>query len=53
MADGAFPSLVSKDRLPNAVSNPIFVELSDGTTGVTVTGPALDVNIASGAVIQQ
>jgi len=31
MADSIFPSQVSKDRLPNLVTNPIFVQLSDGT----------------------
>ena len=53
MADGAFPSLISKDRDVNAVANPIFVELSDGSAAITSTGTALDVNIASGAVITQ
>ncbi len=31
MADGIFPGLVSKDRDANAIGNPIFVQLSDGT----------------------
>lgn len=44
MADGIFPSLVSKDRAVNAATNPIWVELSDGSSAVTVTGGKLDVN---------
>lgn len=31
MADGHFPTLVSKDRDANAVANPIFISVSDGT----------------------
>jgi len=31
MADGHFSTLVSKDRDANAVSNPIYVQLTDGT----------------------
>lgn len=31
MADGHFPTLVSKDRLPNSATNTIFVTLTDGT----------------------
>ena len=31
MADGSFPGLVSKDRDLNLVTNPIWVQLSDGT----------------------
>ena len=38
MADGNFPTLVSKDRDANVVTNPIFVNLTDGTTGVGVDG---------------
>lgn len=38
MADGHFPTLVSKDRDANAVGNPIFVQVSDGTNSVTVDG---------------
>ena len=44
MADSVFPSLVSATRDANLVTNPIFVKLTDGSTGVTVTGTALDVN---------
>jgi hypothetical protein len=61
MADGSFPSLVSKDRDVNAVTNPIFVQLSDGTnaegdvnvldvipgTGATNLGKAVD-DVAGG-----
>jgi len=38
MADGSFPSLVSKDRDVNAVTNPIYVNLSDGTDGALIDG---------------
>jgi len=34
MADGQFPSLVSKDRAVNAVGNPIFVQTTNGTAPV-------------------
>jgi len=40
MADGNFPTLVSADRLPNLVTNPIFVTPSDGTTGMSLGGGA-------------
>jgi len=50
MADGFFPSLVSKDRDVNAVANPIFVELSDGTAAVSITGGSLDVNVTNTSV---
>ena len=53
MADGNFASKVSATRDANLVTNPIFVELTDGTTAIGVTSNALDVNIASGAVITQ
>lgn len=51
MADGYFPTLISKDKDPNLVTNPVFVELSDGTSAVTVTGGTLGVvvNNAAGA----
>ena len=38
MADGQFPSLVSKDRDVNALANPIFVQPSDGTNSIVI-GP--------------
>lgn len=50
MADGSFPTLVSKDTSSNAVANPIWVELTDGSNAIGVTSNALDVNIASGTV---
>lgn len=34
MADGHFPTLVSKDRDANVVGNPIWVELSDGAAAL-------------------
>lgn len=34
MADGHFPTLVSKDRNANAVGNPMWIELSDGTNAL-------------------
>lgn len=64
MADGIFPSQVSKDRNDNLVTNPIFVQLSDGTnaegdvnvldvipgTGATNLGKAEDAVHTSGDV---
>ena len=47
MADGTFPGLISKDRAVNAVGNPIWVELTDGTTALSVTAGKLDVNAAA------
>ena len=44
MADSAFKTQVSKDENANAVTNQLFVSLTDGTNGVTVTGNKLDVN---------
>lgn len=38
MADGSFPTLVSADRNVNAVTNPIYVNLSDGTDGALIDG---------------
>ena len=51
MADGSFPGLVSKDRNLNATTNPIYVNLSDGTSSIGVTGGALDVNIDNASII--
>ena len=46
MADGQFTSVVSKDRNANALANPIWVNLSDGTTGVAIDGSGfLTVNV--------
>lgn len=50
MADGSFPSLVSKDRDVNALGNPIYVQLSDGTAAINVTSNALDVNLTNASV---
>ena len=50
MADGLFPSLVSKDRAVNAVTNPIYTQLTDGAIVLTTTLGALDVNITGGSV---
>lgn len=49
MADGHFPTLVSKDRDVNAAANPIFVQLTDGSAVLNSTGGSLDVNITGGA----
>ena len=51
MADGLFTSIVSKDRNANLVTNPIFVNLSDGTSAIGVTGGALDVNIDNASIV--
>ena len=50
MADGQFTSVVSKDRNANALTNPIYTQLSDGAAALGVTAGALDVNVASGSV---
>lgn len=51
MADGDFPILVSKDNTANSTSNPISVEISDGTDtlGVNADG-SLNVTLSGGAV---
>lgn len=49
MADGFFPTLVSKDENANAQTNPLWTRLSDGTTAVTFTGSSLNVNVTGGA----
>lgn len=57
MADGYFPDLVSKNQDPNAVTNPIFVELSDGTNPLTTftvtqaTGSNLHVVVDAGSAV--
>ena len=38
MADGHFPTLISKDRLANSVTNPVFVTPSDGTSAFALGG---------------
>ena len=50
MADGIFASLVSKDRNANATANPIYVQLSDGTSALSITSGALDVNIDNATI---
>ena len=47
MADGSFPTLVSKDTAANGAANTIWVALSDGAAAVTVTGNKLDVNVGT------
>ena len=45
MADGSFPSLVSRDRNVNTTSNVIWTNLADDSgNAVTITGNKLDVN---------
>ncbi|RLB63800.1 MAG: hypothetical protein DRH08_10575 [Deltaproteobacteria bacterium] len=36
MTDGNFPTLVSKDRDANTVTNPIIIQISDGTSSATI-----------------
>lgn len=50
MADGTFPGLVSKDRDLNATGNPIYVQLSDGTSALSVTSGSLDVNLTNTSI---
>jgi hypothetical protein len=51
MADGVFATLISKDRNDNALSNPIYIQLSDGTSAIGVTGGAIDVNIDNASIV--
>ena len=44
MADSAFKTQVSADENANTLANPMFIQLSDGTSGLSVTGGVLDVN---------
>lgn len=50
MADNHFATLVSKDSNANAVANPIFTQLSDGTAALSVTSGSLDVNLTNTSV---
>ena len=50
MADGNFPTLISKDTGANAVANPIWIEITDGTAAAGFVGDALKVNIANTSV---
>lgn len=45
MADGSFPTLISKDTAANVVTNPIWIQLTDGSNALSVTSNALDVNV--------
>ena len=47
MADGYFPTLISKDKDVNAVTDPIFVELTDGSTAATFTGTSINANVTN------
>lgn len=49
MADSHFPTLVSATRDANAITNPLFARLTDGTTAATFTGSSLNVNITGGS----
>lgn len=57
MADGYFPTLVSKDANPNAQTDPIWVELTDGTNPLTTftvtqaTGSNLHVVVDAGSAV--
>jgi hypothetical protein len=48
MADGSFPTLVSKDTSANSASNPIYIDGATGSTIGTITSITNDVNIADG-----
>jgi hypothetical protein len=50
MADGYFPTLVSKDEDPNAAGDPIYVQLTDGTAVLSSTGTSLDVNVTNTSI---
>jgi len=50
MADGNFPTLISKDTTANVLGNPIYVQLSDGSAAVGVTSGGLDVNIENSSI---
>ena len=47
MADGYFPTLISKDKDPNIVTNPVFVELTDGAVAATFTGTSVNANVTN------
>ena len=50
MADGHFPTLVSKDRDANAIANGIFVHISDGTDQLAVNADgSINVTVTGGA----
>jgi len=39
------PVVISKDTSANALTNPVYTQLSDGSAAVSITGGSLDVNI--------
>ena len=47
MSDGYFPTLVSKDKDPNAVADPIYVQLTDGAAVLGSTGDSLKVIVTN------
>lgn len=51
MADGIFPSLVSKDRAVNAIANPIYVQLTDGSVVLGTTGTSLNVDVTNSLTV--
>ncbi len=51
MSDGSFATKISATRDDNSVTNEVFVGITDGTTQVTITGTALDVNASNASVI--
>lgn len=54
MADGHFPTLVSKDRDANAVANPIFTSVTDGTDTLAVNADgSINVTVTGGAANSQ
>lgn len=50
MADGIFPTLISRTRDANAANNVIFVQLSDGSNVINVTGNSLNVNLTNTSI---
>ena len=46
MADGSFPSKISKDRDDNLIGNPVFVQISDGVEIIEVNADG-SINIGS------
>lgn len=50
MADGHFPTLVSKDRDSNALANPIFTSVSDGVEQLEINADgSINVTVTGGA----
>lgn len=50
MADGSFPTLISKDRLPNSASNVVYVNLSDETDSLAINADgSINVNATTGS----